>query len=302
MRLVKAFSFFLLFLVACAALPQKYVEELPSKPKVDMLGQPAYCNVDADCTCGGIDTKTSKCFVGNKLYSSKYVDLTRDCPDFCTGIGGNLETKCVDHACKTVQRKQVACTEEAKLCPDGSAVGRVGPNCEFAPCPEEKKADLSDAHWQCEDGSWRENPEQCFENTCLAQDDCQLIGVKGICGPYMITAPKSMHKPPIFYDKKCGAERCNEMLPMCVPPDKMPQYKNVLCDGGRCVAVPAQPECERDGDCVKNACCHATGCVPKFAQPKCDGVMCTQECASGSLDCGGTCSCVENRCTGRRIQ
>ncbi len=29
----------------------------------------------------------------------------------------------------------VACTMEAKLCPDGSAVGRVGPNCEFAPCP-----------------------------------------------------------------------------------------------------------------------------------------------------------------------
>lgn len=28
-----------------------------------------------------------------------------------------------------------ACTLEAKLCPDGSAVGRVGPNCEFAPCP-----------------------------------------------------------------------------------------------------------------------------------------------------------------------
>lgn len=30
---------------------------------------------------------------------------------------------------------QVACTQEAKLCPDGSAVGRTGPNCEFAPCP-----------------------------------------------------------------------------------------------------------------------------------------------------------------------
>jgi hypothetical protein len=29
-----------------------------------------------------------------------------------------------------------ACTEEAKVCPDGSAVGRTGPNCEFAPCPE----------------------------------------------------------------------------------------------------------------------------------------------------------------------
>ena len=29
----------------------------------------------------------------------------------------------------------VACTMEAKLCPDGSAVGRTGPNCEFAACP-----------------------------------------------------------------------------------------------------------------------------------------------------------------------
>ncbi|MEX1997825.1 MAG: TspO/MBR family protein [Candidatus Andersenbacteria bacterium] len=29
------------------------------------------------------------------------------------------------------------CTQEAKLCPDGSYVGRTGPNCEFAACPGE---------------------------------------------------------------------------------------------------------------------------------------------------------------------
>ena len=29
----------------------------------------------------------------------------------------------------------VACTDEAKVCPDGSAVGRTGPNCSFAACP-----------------------------------------------------------------------------------------------------------------------------------------------------------------------
>jgi hypothetical protein len=29
----------------------------------------------------------------------------------------------------------VACTMDAKICPDGSAVGRTAPNCEFAPCP-----------------------------------------------------------------------------------------------------------------------------------------------------------------------
>ncbi len=27
------------------------------------------------------------------------------------------------------------CTQEAKVCPDGSTVARTGPNCEFAPCP-----------------------------------------------------------------------------------------------------------------------------------------------------------------------
>ncbi len=31
-----------------------------------------------------------------------------------------------------------ACTMEAKICPDGTAVGRTGPNCEFAPCPTGK--------------------------------------------------------------------------------------------------------------------------------------------------------------------
>ena len=31
----------------------------------------------------------------------------------------------------------VACSADAKICPDGSAVGRSAPNCEFAPCPGE---------------------------------------------------------------------------------------------------------------------------------------------------------------------
>ena len=34
------------------------------------------------------------------------------------------------------QSEQIFCTQEAKLCPDGSAVGRQGPDCEFAPCPD----------------------------------------------------------------------------------------------------------------------------------------------------------------------
>lgn len=33
------------------------------------------------------------------------------------------------------QINKTACTLEAKICSDGSSVGRTGPNCEFAPCP-----------------------------------------------------------------------------------------------------------------------------------------------------------------------
>ncbi len=33
------------------------------------------------------------------------------------------------------EKKPVYCTQDAKLCPDGSYVGRVGPRCEFAACP-----------------------------------------------------------------------------------------------------------------------------------------------------------------------
>jgi uncharacterized protein len=73
-------------------------------------------------------------------------------PGFCLGgniiDGGKNDCGCqLPPKCETV-----ACTEEAKLCSDGSAVGRVGPNCEFAPCPktaaEEKKYVVED-------------PEQC---------------------------------------------------------------------------------------------------------------------------------------------
>lgn len=37
------------------------------------------------------------------------------------------------------QEKTVACTQEVMVCPDGSTVGRTGPNCEFAACPVVKK-------------------------------------------------------------------------------------------------------------------------------------------------------------------
>lgn len=39
---------------------------------------------------------------------------------------------------KTTPPETVVCTMDAKICPDGSAVGRVAPTCEFAQCPPVK--------------------------------------------------------------------------------------------------------------------------------------------------------------------
>jgi hypothetical protein len=36
-----------------------------------------------------------------------------------------------------IREENVVCTQDAKLCPDGSGVGRVPPSCEFARCPGE---------------------------------------------------------------------------------------------------------------------------------------------------------------------
>lgn len=54
----------------------------------------SYCSTDSDCACGTHIT-TGECFYGNK----DYVDVEKQCPDFCTGIAGNLATKCVNSTC-----------------------------------------------------------------------------------------------------------------------------------------------------------------------------------------------------------
>jgi hypothetical protein len=41
---------------------------------------------------------------------------------------------------------EVACNTEARICPDGTTVGRTAPNCEFAPCPQPPIPDDLQAH------------------------------------------------------------------------------------------------------------------------------------------------------------
>jgi len=45
---------------------------------------------------------------------------------------------------KNPKENGVVCTTDAKLCPDGSYVGRSGPNCTFDPCPIPPNATFED--------------------------------------------------------------------------------------------------------------------------------------------------------------
>ncbi|MEN9621961.1 MAG: hypothetical protein RLZZ67_395 [Candidatus Parcubacteria bacterium] len=38
--------------------------------------------------------------------------------------------------------EQIACTMDARMCPDGSYVGRQGPKCEFEACPNTKGVEV----------------------------------------------------------------------------------------------------------------------------------------------------------------
>lgn len=59
-----------------------------------------YCEQDEDCACG-IHKETKDCFYGN----IEYVDESVQCPDFCTGFGGNLAVRCIDSRCQQIERE-----------------------------------------------------------------------------------------------------------------------------------------------------------------------------------------------------
>lgn len=51
-------------------------------------------------------------------------------------IGTFISIQFVDHCPVTLEDDDsIVCTEDAKMCPDGTFVGRVPPSCEFEPCP-----------------------------------------------------------------------------------------------------------------------------------------------------------------------
>lgn len=218
--------------VACPAIAMKCSDGSfvgPQGPKCEFAPCPesntngtlpniSFCTADSDCICGGIDKATNDCFVGNKEYYETNVDKSKGCPDFCIGIAANLETKCVENECKVVHKERLQIEAKDNV---SQATANNEPNA---------------AHWLCEDSSWKVTPEDCFANTCLDNSDCQIVGVKGLC-PYKIAAPKTMHKPPVFYEDRCGGNVCTIVPAMCA---EMHNIRNVVCEEGKCLLVFAE--------------------------------------------------------------
>jgi len=59
----------------------------------------------------------------------------------CAGVGLGACSKTNQDITPPDTAGPTACTEEAMECPDGSSVGRAGPECEFEACPEPAAAD-----------------------------------------------------------------------------------------------------------------------------------------------------------------
>ncbi len=77
------------------------------------------------------------------------------------------------------ENKPVACTKEAMVCPDGSAVGREGPNCEFAKCPEPVATSTEPAVITTPIPT--PAPKKCFVGGCSSQLCSDTPGMVSTC-------------------------------------------------------------------------------------------------------------------------
>lgn len=113
-------------------------------PVTDILGLSLYWgNNDGECHGGQTTSTCGKSFGPNGEYhafypfsastlSYRYAPLLYSEPfGYLINITNWANIRFVNEKTDNI----VACTADAKQCPDGSYVSRVAPNCEFAPCP-----------------------------------------------------------------------------------------------------------------------------------------------------------------------
>ncbi len=178
--------------------------------------------------------------------------------------------------------QQVGCDLDAKLCPDGSAVGRSGPNCEFAACPQiDINPAITDFN-SCSAAGYpimESYPRQCRANgrtyterlidnnssSCTISPNCQLpmdYAVRSNC-PYQaycynqkcVVGCPLWDEPTNSWEVKCSVDKdCN-----CAAWNEQENY-TCACVDGQCASIVSGPSSEQPGpaagdyaaDCLKN--------------------------------------------------
>lgn len=140
---------------------------------------------------------------------------------------------------------RTACTMEAKVCPDGSAVGRTGPNCEFAPCPGSPGPQPAPA--PTPSGNCTSDAQ------CPPGAMCQAIQGSGTVSPYGGTSTFTIEKG------ECKGKEGSR----CASSDDC--QTGLLCHDRICTA-PQDGECAGpDGSCPQGYRC-IQDCGPPLAR------------------------------------
>jgi len=203
------------------------------------------------------------------------------------------------------------CTEEAKVCPDGSTVGRnPALNCEFDPCPEAECIGEGETIPLI-----AEPPECCAGLTLILPKAADIIGISGYCtvncGNQACDEIESKYNCPEDCGglESCGDDICQEVTctaigcPIAENPGNCPEDCEVPVE--HCYSYTRDNEivvkcatcgdgiCEPYEECTSSdvMCETPTNCI---ATDDCGGLYCPEDCEEVG-DCGnGTCDADES--------
>ena len=163
----------------------------------------------------------------------------------------------------------IACTKEAKICPDGTGVYRTGPDCEFAPCPGENTCTINS---DCYPPNY--SPPECgtipvcIEGKCgLDSEECPLMECDiNLCKPFLCCKGENC---PLGFPQQCAscpeicAEPIVECTSGCVLDDKCLPY-GTRVEGRFCGLdsnMKGQSEegaqCDNSYECSSNVCANS---------------------------------------------